>query len=119
MVWEVNEVKFLVITIDNELKFDSHILHICLKANKKVVLCILTNILTFQRRRVLFKSFFEARFKYCPLTCMFYSISVNNKINKLHGRALRIVFYDDNSKFEELLTKDDSLYITVTFRHWQ
>ena len=47
MVWEVNEVKFLVITIDNELKFDSHILHICLKANKKGVLCILTNILTF------------------------------------------------------------------------
>ena len=36
MVWEVNEVKFLVMTIDNELKFDSHILHICLKANKKV-----------------------------------------------------------------------------------
>ena len=35
MVWEENKVKLLEKTIDNELKFDSHILNICLKANKK------------------------------------------------------------------------------------
>ena len=40
MVWEENEVKHLGITIDNELMFDSHILNICSKANKKLsVLC--------------------------------------------------------------------------------
>ena len=37
---------------------------------------------------------------------MFFSRSSNNKINKLHERALRIVYDDYNSKFEELLTKD-------------
>ena len=39
---------------------------------------------------------------------MFCSRSSNNKINKLHERALRIVYDDYNSKFEELLTKDGS-----------
>ena len=29
MVWEENKVKLLGITIDNEVKFDSHILNIC------------------------------------------------------------------------------------------
>ena len=35
MVWEENKVKPLGIMIDNELIFDSHILNICSKANKK------------------------------------------------------------------------------------
>ena len=37
---------------------------------------------------------------------MFCSRSANNKISKLHERALRIVYDDCNSKFEKLLTKD-------------
>ena len=36
MVWEENKVKLLVITGDNELIFDSHILSIYQKANKKI-----------------------------------------------------------------------------------
>ena len=35
MVWEENKVKLLRKTRYNELIFDSHILNICLKANKK------------------------------------------------------------------------------------
>ena len=51
---------------------------------------------------------------------MFCSRSANNKINKLHERALRIVYDDYNSKFEELLTKDSSFTIHhKTFRHWK
>ena len=37
---------------------------------------------------------------------MFCSRSANNKISKLHERALRIVYDDCNSKLEKLLTKD-------------
>ena len=49
MVWEENKVKCLGITIDNKLKLDSHILNICLKANKKLSsLCRLKNILKFR-----------------------------------------------------------------------
>ena len=66
------------------------------------------SISTFQERRILFKAVFEGQLKDCPLIWMFCSRSANNKISKLHERALRIVYDDYNSKFEELLTKDGS-----------
>ena len=69
------------------------------------------NVLTFEQRRVVFKSFFESQFKYCPLIWMFCSREANNKINKLHERALRIVYEDNISTFEELLEKENSFSI--------
>ena len=45
---------------------------------------------------------------------MFHSRITSNKINKLHGRALRLVYGDYGSTFEELLEKDNSF----TFHHY-
>ena len=42
---------------------------------------------------------------------MFRSRKANNKINKLHERALRIAYQDDISNFEELSKKDNSFSI--------
>ena len=64
--------------------------------------------LDFNKVRLLFKSFFESQFKYCPLTLMFYSTRTNNRITKLHERALRLIYSDYESTFEGLLTKDGS-----------
>ena len=58
--------------------------------------------LIFQKPRILFKSFFEAQFKYYPLVWMSCSRSTKKKISKLYGRALRMVYDDCNSKFGEL-----------------
>ena len=111
-IWEDNEVKLLGVTIDNRLNFDTHINNICKKANQKLsVLSRMRHILNFQQKRIVFKSFFEAQFKYCPLIWMFCSREANNKINKLHERALRIVYNDDVSSFEQLLEKDNSFTI--------
>ena len=67
--------------------------------------------LDFNHVRLLFKSFFESKFKYCPLTWIFYSRKTNNRINKLHERALRLVYNDYKSTFEDLLTKDGSFTV--------
>ena len=40
---------------------------------------------------------------------MFHSREINNKINNLHERALRIAYKDTESSFEELLVKDNSV----------
>ena len=40
-----------------------------------------------------------------------YSRKINEKINKLHERALRVVYSDDNLTFEQLLEKDNSFDI--------
>ena len=42
---------------------------------------------------------------------MFHDRNVNNKINKIHERALRIAFKDTSSNFEELLIKAASVTI--------
>ena len=53
----------------------------------------------------------KSQFSYCPVTGMFYSCSLDNKINKLHERCLRIAYNDKKSNFEELLIKDNSISI--------
>ena len=102
--------KLLGKTINNTLEFDTHINNICAKANQKSsVLSRMRNILNFEQKRIIFKTFFEPQFKYCPLIWMFCSRKAKNKINKLHESALRIAY--DILNFEELIEKDNSLSI--------
>ena len=42
---------------------------------------------------------------------MFHSQTINNKIKRLHERALRIVYSDFQSFFDGVLMKDDSFSI--------
>ncbi len=42
---------------------------------------------------------------------MFHSRNLNNKINKIHERALRIAYKDYESNFETLLEKDRTVTI--------
>ena len=111
-VWEKNQVKLLGIAIDNELKFDDHITKICRKANSKLsALSRLARYLSMEQKKLLYMSFIEAQFKYCPITLMFCSRSCNNKISKLHERALRLVYDDYESSFDVLLNKNKSFSI--------
>ena len=48
---------------------------------------------------------------------MFHSRGLNNKINSLHERALRITYGDRSSLFEDLLKKDNS--VSVHHRNMQ
>ena len=64
-----------------------------------------------QKRRAIMKSFVTSQFSYCPLICMFHSRRLNNKINSIHERALRIAYQDNTSAFQELLNKDNSVSI--------
>ena len=63
------------------------------------------------KRRILMNALLKSQFSYCPVTGMFYSCSLDNKINKLHERCLRIAYNDKKSNFEELLIKDNSISI--------
>ena len=65
------------------------------------------------KRQKLMNAFFKSQFQYCPLVWMFHSRRLENKINHLHERCLRLVFPEENLSFEELLEKNNS----VTFHH--
>ena len=52
------------------------------------------------------KAFIESQINYCPLIWMFGSRTMDNKINRIHDIALRLVYSDYSSNFDKLLKKD-------------
>ena len=101
-ILESQKQNLLGIVIDKNLKFDEHVLSICKKVGRKVsVLSRISKFLSFTRRKILMKSFVESQFAYCPLVWMFCSKKSNNRINQIHERALRLVYKDSTSTFEE------------------
>ena len=57
------------------------------------------------------KSFIISQFNYCLLIWMMHNRGLNNKINLIHESALRIVYNDCSSTFEDLLNKHKSVTI--------
>ena len=104
--------KLLGITIDSKLNFKEHLEEIIKKASRKVnVFSRITPYINLTKRKLLMNWFFTSQFNYCPLVWMCHNRTINNKINRLHERCLRIVYSDDKSSFQELLDKDKSVTI--------
>ena len=53
--------------------------------------------------RRLLNSFINAQFSYCPLIWIFHDRNLNAKVNKIHERALRIVYKDTHADYEALM----------------
>ena len=67
--------------------------------------------LKFKQRKLLLNTFITAQFSYAPVIWMFHSRKLNNGINHIHERALRLVYKDYTCFFDELLLKDNSFRI--------
>ena len=108
----------LGITIDSELNFENHLSAIRNKVNRKSnALGRIANYMPLEKRRIVMKTFIESQFNYCPLIWMFHSRTMNNKINCLHEKGLRIVYSDFRSSFEGLLMKKTPFqYMKETFK---
>ena len=110
--------KLVGITTDSKLSFDKHIQQICSRTSAKLkALARIAPFMNITKRKILMNAFFNSRFSYCPLTWMFHSRKLNNKINKLHERCLRIVYNNNTSTYEELLETDNS--VSVHFQNVQ
>ena len=110
--WE----KLLGIKVDSRLNFNEHyhLDGIIKKASSKInALSRITPFMNISRKCILMNSISNLQFSYCPLVLMFHSCSVNNKINGLHERVLRIVYNDFKSSFENILEKDGTVSIHV------
>ena len=106
------------VTVDNKLSFEPHLNLLCKKVSQKLhALARVSKIISKKKLRVIMKAFIMSRFSYCPLVWMCHSRTLNNKINKIHQRALRLVYDDRQSTFEELLNIDKS--VTIHHRNLQ
>ena len=111
-------VKLLGIKIDNQLTFNEHISNICKKVSLKLhALARVSHFMNNNKLRLLMKAFIESQFSYCSLIWMFHSRMLNNRINNLHERALRLVHKDNSSSFAQLLERDQSF--SIHSRHLQ
>ena len=85
--------------MDSELKIEEHINEIFNTVNKKLNALHRTGSqMSSDKRKMLLRAFIESQFSYCPLIWMFHSRTLNNKINRLHEKALRIVYGNYKSK---------------------
>ena len=100
------EVKLLGITIDFELNFNTHISNICKKASRQLnVLKRLGKYLNKLGKLTIYHSFIMSNFNFCSLTWHFCSEANTTKIEKVQERALRFIYQDHNSTYEDLLIK--------------
>ena len=107
-----NNKKLLGINLNNRLGFDTHVANICSRVSKKLhALARISQYMSIHKRRMTMKAFIASEFGYCPLVWMFHSRKLNSRVNKLHERALRIVYQDYASSFTEFLEKDNSITI--------
>ena len=105
-------VELLGVKIDEHLNFNEHITKLCKKGNQKLhALARISKYLNKDKLKILMKTFIISQFNYCPLTRMFHNRTLNNKINRLHERPLRLVYDDENLSFEKLLELDNSMKI--------
>ena len=107
-----DSVKLLGVKIDQNLNFNEHVTNLLKKGNQKLhALMRISKFLSEDKLKLIMKTFIESQFNYCPLLWMCHSRTLNNKINKLHERALRVVYNNDDLTFQELLEKDNSFTI--------
>ena len=57
------------------------------------------------------KAFIESQFNYFSLIWMFHSRTMNNKMNHILEKALRLVYSNYSSNYDELLKKGGSFSI--------
>ena len=112
MIWESMSEVLLGVTIDKEIKFEGHIEYLCKNSSSKLsALTRMAKMAPFDKKKILMYSFVKSQFSHCPLVWMFCSRKLNDRINSIHKRALRIVYLDYSSSFAELLEKDKSVTI--------
>ena len=100
-------IKVLGVTLDDKLKIDKHISEMCTKASRQInALKMVFKYLDGNCRIMIYKTFISSNFNYCPVSWVFCGKANLNKLEKLQERALRFVFRDTTSSYENLLTRD-------------
>lgn len=101
-----SEVKLLGVTIDFQLNFNEHVSNICKKASRQLnVLKRIGTHLTKLGKLTIYYSFIMSNFNYCPLVWHFCGETNTKKIEKIQERALRFIYNEYTSSYEDLLCK--------------
>ena len=106
--------KILGLTSDNKLNFGIHINNIRKVASAKIKgLGKKRSRLNLSQAKILYNFFILPQFNYCFLVWVFCNKTLQNKINQILKRALRIVYNESSLNLDKLveLDKITTIYI--------
>ena len=107
--------KLFGVTINSKRSFTEHIHKICDRASQKLnALARISSFMSLVIGRLIMKAFVNSQFGYCLLIWMSHNRTLNNRINRIHEQALRIVYRDKTSNFTELLQKENAVTVHQT-----
>ena len=110
---ESRKVVLLCITTDNLLISNDHIDNLCRTANYKLyALHRIRKYLSLEKAKLLYNAFTNSQFSYAPLVWMFCRKKQYLKIQKIHRKALKVV-YNSNKNYDDLLRNNNE----VSIRH--
>ena len=100
------KVVLLGISIDNLLIFNEYIDNLCRTANYKLhVLRRIRKYLSLEKAKLLCIAFINSQFNYAPLLWMFCRKKQYLKIQKIHHKALKVVYNSNKNYDEDILHK--------------
>ena len=103
--------ELLGLTIDNRLTFKDHINMLSSRASYKLhALRRIRKYLTLEKSKLLYNSFKNNQFNYASIIWMFCRKQDYLKVEKIHYKALKIV-YNGNECYEELLIRNNEVSI--------
>ena len=107
---ENKKVVLLGITTDNLLTFNEHVDNLCRTANYKLhALRRIKRYLSLEKAKLLCNAFINSQFNYAPLVWMFCRKKQYLKIQKIHHKALKVV-YNSNKNYDELLRDNNEVF---------
>ena len=108
-------VTVLGVMIDENLNFSEHVSSLCNKAARQLnALVRISKYIDVPSRKMIYKSFIVSNFTYCALVWHFCGKVNNGKIEKINERALRILYDDYTSTYDELLNLSNSDTVLLT-----
>ena len=116
---ESQNVELLGLAIDNRLTFKEHINMLCHRASYKIhALRRIRKHLTLEKLKLLYNAFINNQFNYASITWMFFRKQGYLEVEKIHYKALKIV-YNSNECYEELLLRNNEVsFIKNNYVHW-
>ena len=82
---------------------ESHIGSLCRKAGQKInAFARLKNYLASDQKNLLLNFVIKSQLTYCALVWMFKSRYLNNTLNNIHERTLRLIYNDQQESFNSI-----------------
>ena len=110
-----NFVKVLGVIIDDKLTFSRHVSMCCTKAAKQLnAMARISRYIDIDARKLIYNSFIVSCFSYCPLVWHFCGKQNSDKLEKINERALRILYNDFTSSYDQLLSQHNTTTILIS-----